>query len=1167
MGLRFILGRAGTGKTATCLAEISGWLKTDPVAGGPLILLVPEQASFQMEKALLSRQPGAGLMRAQVMSFRRLGWLVFQEAGGTSRQYLDEVGKMMLLRSLLLEEKSLTIFHHLVREPGFVAKLAGTLKEFKSYNVTPADLWAQHEKVVAGGGKDGVLARKLHDLALLYEKFEASLAVNHTDPDDYLNLLAERIPLAPSLREARVWVDAFAGFTPQELKVLGSLMAHTRQVNVALCLDPQQLEREVTEMDLFHPTLVTYRKLVELAEKLAVTIEAPKILPESARAPRFANPALAFLEKHYQEPQISYAGVPADLRLVSAATRRAEVEGAAREIQRLAREKGYRYRDMAVILRDLSLYGELVATVFEEYGIPYFMDMKRPVTHHPLVELIISALETVNTYWSYEPLFRYLKTDLVPIGRREVDQLENYVLRYGLRGSRWLQEEPWSYGFEDTAAGQEAQERINRWREQGTAALKGFHRQLMGRRRWPVQRITAYLYQLLRELQVPQTLERWCREAEARGEPEKALEHKQVWDQVVDLLDQLVTALGRQEMDLPEYAKVLEAGLQHLKLGLIPPALDQVLVGSLDRSRQPELKGAFILGLNEGVFPARVKEDEIFNDREREELARNRLELAPTSRLSLFHEEYLAYIAFTRASEYLWLSYPKADEAGKELMPSPLVHRVRNLFPELPVESLSGEPGQDDFPVMDYLVNGRKAISCLAEQFRRVTQGEEIPPLWFTVYNHLLGYPELRERMRRVLAALFYRNAAEPLEEAVVASLFRRELKTSVSRLEAFAACPFRYFLQYSLKLQERQQYRVDAPLVGTFYHRALQLLVTQIREKGLAWGDLPEEELVRMTRGICAQLLPEMEHGVFLSSAAYRHRMKLVEQNLLAAVNMLTRHARLKTFAPVAVELPFGEQEGPALEISLEDGIIIKLQGRIDRVDAARIQDRYYLRVIDYKSGSRQLDLGRCYYGLSLQLPVYLDVALSNYRYFLDAPPLEGGMFYFPVKSPLLRLDEPPTREEAEKELRKALKMQGWILKDPELARSMGAAEDLINARLTTQGEFYKGAPALNREQFAVLRHFTRRKIKSLARQIYRGETAIAPYRIKNETACRYCGFKACCQFDSLIEGNGYRFLQPLPAEQALASMSREVEGGERHEQGSEMDSGAAAGHQGEGK
>lgn len=1153
MSLRFILGRAGTGKTKTCLMEITSRLHTEPMDGPPLILLVPEQASFQMEKALIAHHHKAGFIRAQVMSFRRLGWLVFQEAGGTNRQYLDELGKMMLLRSLLLREKSLTIFQHMVREPGFIAKLASTFKEFKSYNITPQDLKEQYDQITRDGAANQVLARKLHDLVLLYEKFEASLAVNHTDPDDYLNLLAERIPRALSLQEARIWVDSFAGFTPQEMKVLGSLMNHTAQVNITLCLEPGQLEEEITEMDLFHPTQQTYRKLVEMAETLGVAVEPPKVLVPEQGAYRFTNPALEFLEKHYQEPKASYSEPTAGIRLVSAAGSRVEVEGVAREILRLAREKGYRYRDMAVILRDLDSYGELIATVFQEYQIPFFMDMKRPVTHHPLVELIVSGLETINTYWSYEPLFRYLKTDLVPIARDEVDRLENYVLKYGIRGSQWLADEPWSFGFTGTQGDEQWKKKINQWRDKASAALKKFHRQVHGQGALPVQVITTHLYHLLRELQVDQTLERWYREVENQGLLDKALEHKQVWDQVMNLLDQLVTALGQEAMTLPEYAKVVEAGLQNLKLGLIPPALDQVLVGSIERSRQPELKAAFLLGVNEGVFPARIKEDEMFNDREREYLAGNRLELAPTSKLSLFQEQYLSYIALTRASEYLWISYPKANEAGKELMPSPLINRVKSMFPEIRVEYLSGQPEQDDFPALDYLVNSRKAISYLAERFRSAEQGKKVSPFWKTVYNHLLQYPEVSSRMELIMSALFYQNTSEPLDDVAVESFFPKDLYSSVSQLETFAACPFRYFLQYGLRLKEREQYRVDAPLVGNFYHQALQMLVTKIRERGLSWGELSDQELAQLTRDICRSLLPEMEHGIFLSSSSYRHRMEIMEQNLLTAVQILTRHARLGTFEPVAVELPFGWEEDPQgalrFDIPLEEGATLRLRGRIDRVDVARIQDRYYLRVIDYKSSSHQLDLSRCYYGLALQLPVYLDVVLTNHQYFTEEPPLGAGMLYFPVKSPILKMDHPPCREKAEKELLKALKMQGWIIKDPEVAKGMGASQDLINIRLTTKGEFYKGSKVLDHDQLTMLRSFVRKKLTELARKIYQGHTAIAPFRIKNETPCRYCDFKPCCQFDSLVEGNSYRFLVPLSGKIPLELMSREVGGGEDSE------------------
>ncbi|NLL19722.1 MAG: helicase-exonuclease AddAB subunit AddB [Clostridia bacterium] len=1151
MGLRFILGRAGTGKTHACLEEIQGQLRLEPLAGSPLILLVPEQASFQMEKALTAHQESNGIVRAQVMSFRRLGWLVFQEAGGTNRQYLDEIGKLMTLRSILLHQgENLTIYRSMVREQGFVAKLASTFKEFKSYNVTPDDLAKQREKILARETPNEVLAHKLRDLELLFREFEQAMDKNHTDPDDYLHLLAQRISQAPSLKEARIWVDSFSGFTPQELKVLGSLLSHCRQVNVTLCLDPRGLTEPYTEMDLFHPTLVTYEKLRQLAHSLGVELEPPKVLAGPEQPPRFANPALGFLESNYDLHQAAYPHRPEGLQLVRAANRRVEVEGVAREIIRLAREENYRYREMAVILRDWENYQELVATVFQEYQIPFFMDIKRPVTHHPLVELITAALETVNSNWSYEPLFRYLKTDLVSaVTRGEVDRLENYVLKYGIRGEKWLDRKPWFFAQGKGEEADKEWESLNDIRHRATEVLLKFHHGIHGGK-LPVHKLTEHLFSLLQDLKVAKQLERWYQIEEQTGHLDKALEHKQIWDGVVSLMDQLVASLGAEKMRVSDYAKVVEAGLQHLKLGLIPPALDQVLVGSVERSRQPDLKGVFLIGLNEGAFPASIKEDEMFGDREREELAKGDLELAPTSKISLYHEQYLAYIAFTRASGYLWISYPEANEAGKELMPSSLILRIRDLFPQLECKTLTGKPGQDDFELFDYLVNPSKTIALLAERLQEAAQGERLDPFWVEVYHYLLNRQDWHHRLDRVLQGLFYENRSEDLEVSLAQALTGDRLKVSVSRLESFAQCPFKYFAEYGLGLEEREYYRVDALLVGNYYHQALEKLVTKIQQKDYNWEELSDEELANLTREAAAELV-EMEHGILLSSSSHRYRLQTMEDNLQAAVKVLTEHARLKTFQPAWVEFEFGiNEEVPAVEILLPNGKPLLLRGKIDRIDLGIVKDKTFLRVIDYKSSKRSLDLVECYYGLALQLPVYLDVALQNYRLFADHPPEPAGMFYFPVTNPISRVSNPVPEEEARGKLLKALRLDGWMLEDTDLAQAMGAQKGLVSARITSKGNLDSRSKVLSEQRLTLLRTFVREKLKQLALDINRGNTSISPYRLGKETACRWCHYGPCCQFDAMIEGNKYRDLTKLSNEELWIRISGEVRGGKSDEQ-----------------
>ncbi|HHX50657.1 MAG TPA: helicase-exonuclease AddAB subunit AddB, partial [Clostridia bacterium] len=601
MGLRFILGRAGTGKTRLCLDEIRASLLKDPQKGPPLILLVPEQASFQTELALIAAPGLTGTIRARVLSFRRLGWLVFQETGGSHYRYLDELGKMMALRSLLLKKnKELLLFDKIAKEAGFIKKLARTLTEFKQYNLLP-DTLSQYYQGLAREGRDrSALGYKIHDLHLIYQSYENFLSGCYTDPDDYLHLLSRKIQACSSLQEARVWIDGFSGFTPQEMKVMEALLCRCCQVNLALCLDSSQLQGKSRETDLFYPTRETYEKFLDLATRLQVPVENNTYLDRS-RSPAFrflANPALGHLEKHFENSAPPYKDETQGLLLVAAANRRVEVEGVAREILRLVRDEGYRYRDLAVILRNLEDYADLVAAVFADYGIPYFMDRKRPVDHHPLIELVQGALEIVSGYWNYESLFRYLKTDLVPVSRAEVDLLENYVLEHGIGGYRWLEWEPWTFSRQYTL-GEDREptprdhvylEKIHRARVRATRHLIKFHRQVTGTKNLTVKEITAALYALLEDLGVSGRLESWRRKAIEQGMLDRAEEQLQVWNGLVKVLDQLVEALGDQTLTLGEYARVLESGLETLQLGLIPQALDQVLVGSIERSRQPEIK-------------------------------------------------------------------------------------------------------------------------------------------------------------------------------------------------------------------------------------------------------------------------------------------------------------------------------------------------------------------------------------------------------------------------------------------------------------------------------------------------------------------------------------------------------------------------------------------------
>ncbi|MDI6906192.1 MAG: helicase-exonuclease AddAB subunit AddB [Thermoanaerobacterales bacterium] len=1157
MSLRLILGRAGTGKTRRCLDEIRAALHRS-ADGPPLIFLVPEQATFQTEYALVTSPGLGGTVRAQVTSFRRLAHRVLQETGGAVRPHLSDLAKHMLLRALLEELRPrLRAFGRAANQPGFAGLVGHALSEIKVYGLTSSHLISAAQDL-AGHSPDP-LADKLTDLALLHDALEQVLAGRYTDPDDYLHLLAESLPRAASLNGAVFWVDGFAGFTPQEYAVLEQLLRCAPQVNLALCLDGRYADEPPGETDVFYPTRTTLARVRALAAEQGVPEEPPLIL-DNGTPPRFAGaPALAHLERCFYvrpAPAEKKAG-PGEVTLVSAANRRAEVEGAAREIIRLVRDHGFRWRDTAVVLRDLEGYHELIACVFTDYGIPFFIDHKRPVLHHPLVELIRAALEVAVTGWNFEPLFRYLKADLAPLTRDEVDRLENYVLAHGIRGDRWTDGRPWTYRRRFTLAGEgedrapspeEAAElaAINNARQRAIGALHAFCRSAAESR--DVLGLTSALFRLLEELEVPAGIEAWRREAEASGRLEEAQEHAQIWDGVLDVLDQMVQALGERSLSLADYARVLDSGIEALRLGLIPPALDQVLVGSLERSRSPEIQAAFVLGAVDGVLPARSAEDALLNDAERQRLEEIGLELAPGARRRLLNEQYLVYIALTRASRYLWISYPLADEEGNALAPSPVIERIRRLLPGVRVSVCFTAPtGGDDTA---FVTRPGPTLAYLVDRLRAARDGEAIHPIWWAAYDWLLSRPAWAPALRRATAALFHVNQDSRLHPDTAARLFGRPIRASVSRFERYRACPFAHFVEHGLRLRERPVQRLAPPDLGRFFHAALEQFAGQLMREGREWGDLTAAECAALTDCIVAGLAPQLQSEILLSTARHRYLTGKLQRTVERAAMVLGEHARRGLFRPVALELAFGP-DTPLGPLRLPGA---ELAGRIDRIDVARTPSGFLLRVIDYKSGRARLTIPEMEHGLKIQLLTYLDIALARARNILgisNIAVLPAGILYFTVQNPLLHDHGPLQGTELERRLLRRLRMDGYVLADPKavalMDREARTVSDLIPVHLTRDG-FGANSRVLSGEQFELLRRHLHALLTETARDIADGVVDIAPYRLGDETACRYCPYPAVCRFDRQLRENFFRILREEPPEAFWSRLRRRYsgEGGE---------------------
>ncbi|MGG1877679.1 helicase-exonuclease AddAB subunit AddB [Paenibacillus cisolokensis] len=1152
MSVQFLIGRSGSGKSTAIRQAIAERLKGNP-SGSPMILLVPEQGSFEAEYALVASDDVRGTMRAQVLSFRRLAYRVMQETGGAAKVAVSEEGKRMLLYKILRRRKEeLNLFKDSGEQLGFVGKLSELYTELKRYCVDAGCIEEQLERLSAPGNGSPLLQRKLEDILKVYRDFELEISRLYMDEEDTLATLAEGMSASEYMRGAEVWIDGFNGFTPQEYRVLSELIRHAGSVTVALTLDKPYAEGTAPhELDLFHPAAVTYIKLKGIAHELGVETKDHVLRPDPL--PRFQDrPVLAHVESGYDR-KVRWQGKPValdgsdGLLLYAASHRRAEIEGALREMLRLVREEGARFREMAVFVRNMNEYEHLAGPLFQEYGIPYFLDQKRSELHHPVVEFLRSALDIIVRRWRYEDVFRCIKTDLVlpldgSLSREDMDKLENFVLASGIQGSRWTDGRPWrgvpSLSLED---GEDAYSRadsvdeghqlIERCRAALAAPLLSFEKRL--KKAGTAKEQCTAVYLLMEELAIPEKLELLSRAALEAGRPEEAREHRQVWSAVLDLLDQIVEMMGSEKLGTELFAGVLDTGLTELTMGLVPPALDQVLIGSMDRTRAGGVKYAFLLGMNEGVVPAQFQDAGVLTEQERTSLEQAGVELAPGIARKLLDERFLIYRALTSASMQLWVSYPAADDEGKPLLPSEVIRHLKRMFrveegalPPRPHGGLSADEQER------YAVHPGKSLAYLTARLREWMNGERIPDLWWHVYNWFAEQPEWRGSLERMLTSLQYTNEARRLGQETSKQLYGTKLRTSVSRMERFVACPFSHFASHGLKLRERQLYRLQAPDIGQLFHAALSSMAQKFQAQHRSWGQLTPEECLREAEETVERLAPMLQGEILLSSKRYGYIKRKLKNIVGRASVILGEQARRGHFEPVGLELDFGPgQPLPPLTFQLPGGVTMEIVGRIDRVDMARGENGLLLRVIDYKSSQTDLRLHEVYYGLSLQMLTYLDVLLTFAEDWLGEHALPGGTLYFHVHDPVLQSANGMAPEQAAEELLKRFKMKGLLLADREAVSLMDSYLEkghsaILPVAVKADGSFYSSAAVATPEQWDVLLSAVRDNIQTIGARITGGDVAIEPYRIQQETACTFCPYRPVCQFDEAIEGSDYQLL-----------------------------------------
>lgn len=1158
MSLRFVFGRGGSGKSTYCLEQIKK--RIDEGSKNKLILLVPEQFSFTAEKNLLRAVGELGILKAEVLSFKRMAHNVFSEVGGVTHKRMNDAGKSMLLYKIIEESKEdMQIFYNASKQQGFVDIINEAISEFKKYNITPEML----EVSSSSFDDKSELYKKLQDLSFLYSKFEEGIKDKFLDPQDELTFLAEKLQGCNIYNDAEIWIDEFTTFTPQQYAVIERLLNCASTINITLLSDSLSLYDIHDTTDIFNVTKTTERRILDIAERNNIAYLKPIDLNKDC-CPRFENSEeLQHIEKHFFSFPYSYYNKETDkLRLYKAQNNYEEMDFIARDILRLVRDEGYRFKDIAVVCRDLDRYEKLSTVIFREYDIPYFMDKKIDIMDNPLVVLINSLFEIFTKNWSYEAVFRYLKTGLTGIVMEDIDILENYVLANGIRGSKWM-EDMWgyrlSYGFQEEAMGlyeSSIINRVNETREAVVDPLLNIYKKIKSKAK--VKDLCVAIYDYIVEIGALERMQQWSDKFKSQGEQENVSEYDQVIDFIMGVLDQLVETMGEEYIKIEDFAKILNVGFSKCEIGLIPVSLDQLKVGDIARIKSQDVKVLYIIGINDGIFPKADKDEGILSDNDRMNLKERGIQLAADTKTKAFEEQLLVYTALTMSSKYLMLTYPMADFEGKALRPSIVISRAKKIFPKL-IEESDIVKKNIKYIELEKVSAPQPTFNELIGALRRDYEGEEVEDIWKQAQKWYEEKQVWREKSERIMEGLTYSNQVENINSEKIRNLYGRPHYFSVSRLEKYAECPFAYFVQYGLKAKDRKIYELNPPDLGSFMHEVIDKFSHDIDSVGSSWRELTPEYTRSTISTIVDEMLSEKTNSILNSSARYKYIGNRVKRIITKSVNIIAEQIKRGSFEPLGYEMTFGkskEDDMPALKIELPSGEEVFLRGRIDRVDTMEFEGKTYIRIIDYKSGNKELDLSDIYYGLQIQLLIYLEALISNSETLIKHQSIPGAILYFRLDDPIVKGNPSMTEEEVKEQIMKKLKMKGLLLDDAkvikEMDKSMTSYSLIIPAKLNKDDTLSKSSSAITQEQFEILRNYVRESLVKLCDEMLEGNIKIKPAKKLKYTACENCNYASVCQFDTSMKDNKYNYLSKKDDEDIWELMKKkiehEVEGGEEN-------------------
>ncbi len=1108
MPLKFVFGPSGSGKSSYLYQHVIQESMKYPERN--YIVLVPEQFTMQTQKDLVMMHERKGIMNIDVLSFARLAYRVFEETGGGGLPVLDDEGKNLILRKIAGDyESELKMIGGHMKKQGYISEVKSVISEFTQYDIGEDEI----ERVMESAGESSRLYYKLADIRLLYRGFTDYLQEKYITKEELLDVLSCEVEKSERLKNSTVVLDGFTGFTPVQDRLLGELMRHCREVIVTVTMDrrgnPYVYEHPY---QLFALSKQMVTSLLQIAKQNKIPVEEPVELYDHVPWRFKEQEALAFLEKHlFRYGAGAYEKEQEQVKLHLAKNPREEAYAVAEQVRRMMREDRYRLRDIGVIVSDMDVYADHLKQAFIKYDIPFFMDHKRSILLNSFVEYIRSVLHMAEQSFSYESVFRFLRTNLAGFTYEEIDELENYVIGLGIKGYKHWQEK-WTRKLRGMA--QEDLDKMNHYRRQLVEKVDGLIYVLRQRRK-TVADITRAIYEFMVQENLQVRLAEQEELFKAKGELALAREYAQIYRIVIELFDKFVELLGDEQVSLSEYCKLLDAGLEEARVGVIPPEVDQVVIGDMQRTRLKDIKALLFAGANDVYLPGALLRTGLLSELDREKFAREKLTLSAGGKEKAYVQKFYLYLNLTKPSEKLDIYYSKVSADGKSVRPSYLIQELQKLFPKLKVRD-------EERYLKEQELTENIGFDRMIREF--VQKRHETDGAWCELYNWYKKNPKWQEKVERFLEAGYYRKPLDALTEEAAKRLYGEEFETSITRMERFAVCAFSHFLTYGLGLREREEYDFQAADLGNVCHRALERFSYKVEREAGDWLKLTEEKRKQYVEESVEEAIADYGNSILYSSSRNAYLIVRMKRMLEKTVWALTKQLAAGDFKPAAYELRFAN-------------------GKIDRVDTCEDGDCVYVKVIDYKTGSKSFDVTALYHGFQLQLMVYMDAALQmEQKKHPEKEILPAGVFYYRIQDPLI--DRPKEGEERESIL-KELKPDGMISLEKEvlghLDHCMVGESSVIPVKYNKNGSLSKSSKAASAQDFYLMMKYAVNKVEEIRQKILSGDVKVNPYRRGTETSCDYCSYRQICGFDTKMEGYRYREIEAMSVDKVIQAMKGE--------------------------